>query len=352
MPTEYSNFTNPDDPNKPVGTGQNIPRPPPKSNLRPDGTYAHNVVPPGSGPPQMGPGGVSSMSGGNYNPRTGMGDPTGATLGNINDPLAFGGTSGEVVLGPDGKPRIDTSLSSRGKMVADYQATAGQAANRDAYQMNYAQGDQDRAGSLATRDRQAGATNMLDAAARGAVPSGAVMRGANASDDSLAAALGAQAGARGTTGQAAASRRGMAAGQAQQLGVAGHLGGARHGELTAARGAFSQGANAQRSGDYQQQALEQQRAKAKYENEMGQRELNQKRQIGYEGLAYDTNEAAMNAGLKEVDRNAGILGTSLQREQRSADRMASFYNSSINAAGKLGQSMGGDDEPDPSKKKV
>lgn len=293
------------------------------------------------GRPQEGARGVGNMgAGGGYNPRTGIADfGEGAETGNIQDPTAWGGVSGKIIIGPDGKPMVDPSQDGRGQDVSRFRGVADAAAHRAAPKMDYSKGDADRARSLNTRGDQGVATSMLADAAHGGAPSGAVIRGQGATDDSFATALTAGGGVKGgPTNQAAANAAGANAAGVQQGGVAAHLGQARGGELTSARTAYSQGTAAQRAGDYAQQGTDLQRQRAGLANEMGQRELNQGRELGYEGLAYDTNVGAMNAGLKEGDRHAGLVGSSLQRETQQSDRMAGFYNKAIGEAGKMGGS--------------
>lgn len=300
------------------------------------------------GRPQEGAGGVGNMGlGGGYNPGSGISNfGPGVETGNIQDPDAWGGVSGKIVIGPDGKPMVDASQSGRGQDVSRFRGVADAAEGRAAPKMDYSKGNVDRGMGQATRGQQGVATALLGNAAHGGAPSGAVIRGQGATDNSFEAQLGAQAGAKGgPTNQAAATQGGAVAAQGAQLGVASHLGAARSGELTSARGAYSAGANMERGGDYQQQALDQQRQRAGLANEMGQRELNQNRELGYEGLAYNVNEGSLNAAMKEGDRQAGLQGTSLQRETNQADRMASFYNQSIQSAGKMGKSaLNPDDE--------
>lgn len=319
------------------GNGQNVP----SSDNRGSTGVPNNL-------PQPGQNGIAG--GVNYDAPNNLASfSPGATTGQIQDPTAWGGTSGAVVIGPDGKPMVDTSMSGRGQDVTRLRGTADAAAKRQAYQMDYGQGNIDRATAGATRDRQVAATDLLSGAARGNAPSGAVIRGQNASDDSFASQLATQSGGRGgAVAQGAAGAVGLQTGQQGQLGVASHLGGARSNELTQARTAYSQGTAAQRKGDYQQQALDQARAKAKYENDLSQRELNDKRQLGYEQLGFGVNDASMNAGLAEGDRRAGIFQTSLQRDTQQADRMAQFYGQSLNSAAKLGTGIasgGGGDDP-------
>lgn len=283
-----------------------------------------------------------------FDPRTGVADFShnpNATGGDVMNPYSYGGVAGTVRVGPDGKPYVDPSRDGRARDVNRLRGIADAAPKREAFAMNYAGGDADRARADATRANQGVAAGMLAGAARGEAPSGAVIRGQGASDDSFGAALGAQAGAKGgVANQAAAATAGNRAAASHQLGVASSLGGARSNELTSARGAYSQGTNAMRTGDFQQQALDQQRQRAGLANEMSQRELNQGRQLGYEGLGYDVNVNAMNAALKNEDRAAGLAGAALARETQQADRMASFYNKGISQAGKLGGSLIDDDD--------
>jgi hypothetical protein len=77
-------------------------------------------------------------------------------------------------------------------------------------------------------------------------------------------------------------------------------------------------------------------------NEMTQRELNQQRQLGYEDLALQANEGALKANQAGQERQAGIIGNSLQRQTAADDRMARFYGQAINSAGQAAGKLGDD----------
>lgn len=283
------------------------------------------------------PGNGGNASGVNYNPRTGIADfGPDATTGNISDPTAWGGSSGAVVIGPDGKPMVDASQSGRGRDVSRLRDMGAGFDSRQAYQLDYSKGDQDRATAGRTRAEQNNAVALLGNAAKGGAPSAAVIQGQGGLDDAFSASLGQQASARsGPVAGAAAVQRGQAANASGSLGVANTLGQQRSAELMGDRAAYSGSAGAMRGGDLQGQALDQQRAKAKYESEIGQRKLNDRGQREAEDLAYDVNKNAMNAGLKNDDLNAGNIATSLQRETQNQDRLAKFYNTAIDSAGDL-----------------
>lgn len=347
MPNELSNFSHPDEGNS--SGGESMPKPKQGQHYNPKtGQWETEWAGAGPAPATTIPMGQGGQAAGvSYDPRTGIADfQPGATRGRIVDPYSLGGVSGAVVTGPDGKPMVDPSRNFQHQESGRLRGIADAASRREAYEMDYSKGDADRARTDVTRGNQGVASAMLGDAAKGAAPSGAVIRGQSASDDSFGAALGAQAGAKGgVANQAAATQAGGGVAARNQLGVANKFGGARSDELTGARGAYSQGTNAQRTGDMQQQALDQQRQRAGLANEMSQRELNQGRQLGYEGLGYDTNINAMNAGIKNEQRHAGLTGAAMARETAQADRMASFYNKGIAAVGKLGGSLAsGEDE--------
>lgn len=339
MPTEYSNFSNPDDPDAP-----------PEHYREQGGQHLD-----GNGQwmggsrvteeeARRGQNGQSNVG---YNPRTGISDinPE-TTTGNIADPYAWGGSSGQVVLGPDGKPMIDTSRSGRANDERRFRGMGNEAANRQAYQLNYGKGDVDRAAAQRSRGAQAQAVGALGNAARGLAPSRAVIQGQGMVDATLEQQLAGQGGTKGIAATGAAGRAGAGAAAQQQLGVADHLGGMRSGELTAARGLYGQGAGAMRTQDYAAQNLSQDRAKAKYASEFGQRQLNSADQRDYERMAFDTNVNAQNAGLKEEERAAGIYAASLAREGRDKDAMAQMFKGSITTAGQLGKSALDDDDKD------
>jgi len=340
MPGEYSNFTMPDDPDAPAPT-QN-----PDQGQHQDangqwmsGSRVTNEE------ARRGRNGQSNVS---YDPRTGMSNMgelgEDAKTGNIADPFAWGGSSGAVVLGPDGKPRIDTSQSGRAQDERRYRGMGNEAANRDAYQLDYGKGNVDRAAQQRSRSAQAQAVGALGYAARGEAPSRAVIQGQSMVDATLEGQMAAQGGAKGVGGQGASQRLAARTAGQQQLGVADQLGGMRSNELTAARNLYGQGAGQLRQGDYSEQNLSQQRAKARAASELGQRQLNQAEQLDYERMAFDTNAGAMNAGLKEEERAAGIYTNALAREGRDKDAMAQMFKGAVHTAGDLGKDAMKDDE--------
>ena len=295
----------------------------------------------------LGGGAYGNAEGVQYDPRQGVANfAPGANTGRINDPRAFGGTSGAVIAGPDGKPMIDPSQSGRAQAVGRDRGIADAAANREAYKMNFNAGDKDRNASQVTHQNQQKSTRLLADAAHGNAPSGAVMRGQGATDDSFASQLGAQAGAKGgAANQAAANQAGAAGAAGHQLGVAGALGAARSGELTAARGAYSTGANTMRAGDYQQQAVDQSRAHEQLVNEMKQRDLNQKRQLAYEGLGNRTNDDAMRQGGHDAARAAGIVVHNANRDTTQQNRVADYFGQTVNQMSSSGGPGGGGGPP-------
>ena len=321
------------------GTGDNGQRWDP--NGGPDGKGAWISGPSGPG---FGANGFAGDT--KYNPRTGVAEfGDNPTLGDVQDPRSWGGVSGKVIIGPDGKPMVDPSDNGRARDVKRFQGVADAAANREAFHMDYGKGDADRARSQQTAYRQIGANAMLGNAAHGNAPSGAEMRGNAATDDALGSAMQAQAGARGVTGQAAATAGAGGALRSADLGIADHYGGARSAELNAARTAYSQGGAVARAGNYSQQALDQQRERAKMGNQLTQDQLNQNRQLGYEGLAYDTNHGAMEQGLHDDARDAGQKVTDSGRDTRASDRLASFYNQTTQAAASSGKNGSPEDPP-------
>jgi hypothetical protein len=346
----------PGDPNKPLQAPSDLGQPagPMGHHLDANGqwvdddpaTQAANAA--ANGSPQPGQGGVAS--GVNYNPRTGMSSfDGGATTGQIQDPYAWGGTSGAVVVGPDGKPAIDTSQSGRQQDVNRLRGMGAGMANRQAYQLDYGKGNVDRAQGQADRTREAGAVARLANAAKGGAPSAAVIGSQGAMDDAFGSQLAAQGGARNVTQGGAASVAGSNGAMAGQLAATGGLGAQRSGELMGDRTAYAGAAGALRTGDYGQQSLDQQRAKAQYESEIGQRQLNDQGRRQAEDLAFGVNQKAMEAGQAETDRATGNYATSLQRQTNQADRAASLYNGAINQAGKMMPSGGGGGDDDPNK---
>ncbi len=321
MPNESSNFTTPDtdmpskgyqDP-QPKGTGDH-------------GEYWDPVlkrwVP--AQEKNMGPGGASSTGGKSlgtgYDPLTGMVHRVGSP-GQVSDPHTWGGFSATVTPGG----ALDEGASGRSADVERYRGIGRDAANREAYQLNWATADKDRALAAQTRRRQLGAVDALGKAALGGAPSQAEIQGGIAMDQSLAAQAQALGGARGgATNQGALTGRVMGTGREANLGIASHFTGARSAEMGRDLAGYTAGAGAVRSGDYTAQDLVQDRQKEQLRSELAQRGLNQEAQLGYENMAFDVNKAAQDAGLSKLELDNQIYANASAAQSRAADRNMGF----------------------------
>ena len=281
---------------------------------------------------------TGTADGTTYNAMTGLGNINPNAAGSyVSDPTSWGGVAGRVVIGPDGKPTVDTTQSGRATDVANFQAIGQQDANRAAPTMNFAAGDAQRNQGLGVRGQQSNALAMLGNAARGNAPSAAAIQSSGGLDDAFQSQLQAGSGAKGGIGQqGAAARAGYMNGASQGLATAQNSGAARSGELNAARSAYAGGAGNVRTGDLTQQNADQQRAGMQYANAFGQAKLNQMAQEGNEQTAWNVNKYAQDAGQKEAQVQLGNTEYGQQRENAAADRMASFYGNAISQAGKAG----------------
>lgn len=193
-----------------------------------------------------------------------------------------------------------------------YRGLGEAAAKRQAYQVDFGKAMGDEANGLQARGAQYDAGAMMREAAMGNAPSQAAILGNQAGGQSLEAALGASAGARGGMGAAAQmqAQRGMGGMQQQAVG---QYAGMRGNEMHQAQGAYGQVGSTMRAGDYAQQGMAQQRAEAQAQSEFAQRQLNQAAQMGYEQMGINNQQAQSDMDL----RNAAI------REQQNADARAS-----------------------------
>lgn len=169
--------------------------------------------------------------------------------------------------------------------------------------------------ALDTRNAQGDALRLQAQAAYGNAPSQAQMLGRNLIDQSLQAQLAGASSARGgAMAQAAAMRQAsQGAASMQQQGV-NNLSALRAQEMATARDAYQQGAYGIRAQDYQGSAMANAAAGQYGQNaaqyaqmqqqqallEMQQRQLNDSGQQFYEGLGWNTNNAALNAGMNNA----------------------------------------------------
>lgn len=144
-----------------------------------------------------------------------------------------------------------------------------------------------------------------------------------------------------------AARRQVQQGAAafQQQGM-NQLAALRADEMERARSAWGQQVGQMRGQDYQGAGIanqfaqtEAQKVQAEGAFEMQQRELNQRGQLAYEGLAWDTNNAALNAdlGRSQMEQNAYQFGR--QMDQMEADRTQRYVAAGVGAGGSLAGSL-------------
>lgn len=357
MPTEYSNFTAPD----PGGGGA----------MRPSGTgdngetwdpVSKRWVPRNQMPAQYNPAGgtnpvdangnplwSNTVTGGAGNdPHTMGGEP--ATAGRVeantsdkgyNTGGSWGGYSGTMVYGPDGQLHYDGSLSGRQADVDRMRGLGEAAANRAAYQNDYTQANQDALMGAEMRQQQGQAIGYARDAAMG-VNSQSQALGRNmlqqGAQTQQAAALSARGGGLAQMaamrqqqgGQAAYMQQGNTALQAQLAD-----------EMAAGRAQYQQAATQQRGQDATAQGLNQAQAVNQMGNELGQRELNQQGQMGYEGMAQNVNKMAQDAALRARETQVGMDAAAGARASRQADRDLQTVGAAASSAGAIGAGLAG-----------
>jgi hypothetical protein len=175
---------------------------------------------------------------------------------------------------------------------------------RQAYQPDFALAQGDRANSLEARAGQMEAAGQMQRAAEGNAPSRAAIMGNQMAGQSLEQTLGASAGAR-PGGMAAAQMQAQRAQGAMQQGAVGQFAGMRAGEMNAARGAYGAGMAAIRGGDYDNLGLSQEQANARAQAEMAQRKLNLQGQMQFEQLGLNSEQAQIDAELRQMQIQAG-----------------------------------------------
>lgn len=359
MPTDASNFTTPDNQIDPManstGQGQQAQavwdpigqrwvgktsgggQPMPTMQQRPSGAtwdpQLKQWVPVGEGFSD----GSTSMNGGAAN-----GDATTAGRVEVNTSAdgynsggSWGGYSGTMVRGPDGKLVLDAGMSGRQADVDRMRGLGAAAASRQAYQNDYTQANQDALMGAQMRQEQGQAIGYARDAAMGlnsqsqALGRNMLNQGAQTQQ---AAALSARGGGLAQMaamrqqqgGQAAYMQQGNTALQAQLAD-----------EMAAGRAQYQQAATQQRGQDVTAQGLNQQQAISQMQNEIGQRELNQAGQMGYEGMAQNINKSAQNAALANTEMKVGVDAAASARNQRQADRDLQLVGTGASMGGAL-----------------
>lgn len=239
----------------------------------------------------------------------------------VQDSTAWGGFAGRA-------PTKDTPGGLANGATQDvnrYRTMGGLAGQREAYQLDYGQANADRAQAQGARNDQSTAMNLTRQAAMGNAPSRAELMGrqmiSNSLDAQMAAAASARGGALAQAGAMTAARQNAA--QAQQQGM-NDLAALRADEMARAREAYAGQAGAMRGQDYQAAAQAAQMAQSQGQIEMGQRDLNQRAQMGYEQMGLDVNHAQQQGALERyrIDRDVEEKTNqrNYERQQKSDDR--------------------------------
>ena len=263
------------------------------------------------------------------------------TAGKVGSTGAYGGYTGRMVDDGNGGVKFDGTHSGRQDAVDHLSGLAGAAAAQQAYQNDYSQADKFAGLGQNARGYEQNALGLASETARGnnlqsmALGQGMLQQGLQAQ----------QAGAASTRGgslAAAAAMRQQAAGQgAYEAQGSTMLRAQQAAEMANGRDMYQQQAGAMRAGDAQAQGLDQSQAIQQMQNELQQRQLGQKGQMGYDSLAQDVNIGASNAALGQHEQNAGIEDKSMQRHQGKLDQGAGWVGDAASAAGSFGGGVAG-----------
>ena len=239
--------------------------------------------------------------------------------GRVRDPESWGGYGATIGVDANGNPYADVGASGRQGDVDRYRGMAEAAANRGAYQNNYAAANVLSGAGARARGMQGDAMGLYRDAAMG-VNSQAQALGQQMMTQGLQAQ---QAGAMSTRGgslaqMAAMRQQQMGQGAFMQRGQA-QLDALRAQEMAAGRAGYMGAATTQRSGDYASQALNQEQSLAQMQNELQQRQRNQQAQLGYEGMAQGVNKAALAGGLQGMEIDAGVYTNQKAYDERQKD---------------------------------
>lgn len=233
---------------------------------------------------------------------------------NTMDRTSFGGRA--THYGPNGEV-----LASSGQQAAANYTSLGQAAaQRGAYQNNWAQSDQ-------SRGQQQTAMGYMQNAAAGGAPSQAQMLGRNMIDQSLQAQMAGAASARGgSLAQAAAMRNAANMGDASRQQGMNQLSALRAQEMAQARGDYFGAASGMRGQDIGQQGMNMQ-------SELAQRQLNQQGQQFNDQLAWNTLRSDQEAAMHQASIDSAEYQAQKQANQHSEDRKTNVMSSFIGALG-------------------
>jgi hypothetical protein len=209
------------------------------------------------------------------------------------------GTSSHFEDTPDGMSTQNSGIDAGAYTKRDrYRSLGEAAANAPAYQPDFADANANHTDSLMGRIQQSQALGMQRNAAMGNAPSAAAITGNQVAGNSLAAGLGAEAGAR--PGGLAAAAAGAQAGQhGYQLQGQGSAMAGRSNEMGQAIGSYGAGATSMRAGDYANAGLDQGQTDAIAKSQNAQRALNQAGQMSFEQLGVNSEQQQVNDELRQ-----------------------------------------------------
>jgi hypothetical protein len=261
---------------------------------------------------------------------------------------AWGGYMGTNVRNPDGTISLDTSLNGTTADVNRMQGLATVAAHNQAFQNDNTQTNTDL--SLGSDDRrsQAGAASL----ARGMAQNGNAQTnalGQNMLQQGLQSQQALAASTRGGSLAQAAAMHGAqnGAGAFMQQGNAA-LAAQRANDMATGRNMYMDQTTAMRAGDATAQGINQNKAISQMNNELGQRQLNQAGQVGYEQMGQNVDNASQNAALSLHEQDVGIDATASLRAQKQADRDQQSLGAAAGTAGAFAASIGkSDNAPSP-----
>ena len=301
---------------------------------------------PGSPAPRAadGAGGYSNASNQNYGDNSGErkshfdGDNT---IGKARSPGAWGGYNGRYVDDGNGGTKFDGTHSGRQDAVDHLQGLAGAAMNQQAYKNDYSQADRFAGAGQQDRGFQ---TDAMDIARRTAF--GTFSPATDLGRKTLVSGVDAQkalaASTRGgSLAQASAMRQ-----QAEAQGAFVQQGNndidaAHANEMAAARKQYFDNATGLRASDATAQGLNQSQTMSQMDNELKNRQRQDRGQQGYDDLAQDTNIGAANASLGQHEQNAGVEDKSMQRHQNKLDQGVGWVGDGVSTAGSLGSGASG-----------
>ena len=267
---------------------------------------------------------------------------------------AWGGYAGTFVDDGHGGTRYDAGLNGRQEAVDRARGLADAASKQSAYQIDYGQADKFAGLGQDSRGYEQGALELARQTARGenlqsqALGQGMLQQGLQAQQAGAASTRGGSlAAAAAMRQQASGAGSFMAQGQTQ-------LDAQRAAEMATGRDMYQQQAGQMRAGDAQAQGLNQQQGISQMQQELGQRQLNQAGQLGYESQGQNVNNAANDAALKSAEMAQGIDSAASLRAQRQADRDVQTGAAVVGTLGAVGakaadmyDSGGGSKSSDP-----